>query len=135
MTKCLMLLATALIASCAQTETTQESSAISKEKSFEDYIEVSELKEVGTVHTGDQAQYRMVSAEHVIIEDRKDFYLAKLQRCKKFRGGGATFDARHDANTVRARFDTIRGCRIEALYALDIAQAEELILLGLAPGE
>ena len=135
MNKCLILLATALIASCAQTETKQESSAISKEKSFEDYIEVSELKEVGSARTSDQAQYRVVSAEHVIIDDGRTFTLAKLQRCKKFGGGNATHDARHDANTIRARFDTIRGCRIEALYALDLAQAEELILLGMAPGE
>lgn len=128
MNKCLMLLATVLIVGCAQTETTQESSAISKEKSFEDYIEVSELKEVGSARTSDQAQYRVVSAEHVIIEDHKTFVLAKLQRCKKFGGGGATHDARHDPNTIR-------GCRIEALYALDVGQAEELILLGMAPGE
>lgn len=135
MNKCLMLLATVLIVGCAQTETTQESSAISKEKSFEDYIEVSELKELGSARTSDQAQYRVVSAEHVIIEDHKTFVLAKLQRCKKFGGGGATHDARHDPNTIRARFDTIRGCRIEALYVLDVGQAEELILLGMAPGE
>lgn len=77
MNKCLMLLATVLIVGCAQTETTQESSAISKEKSFEDYIEVSELKEVGSARTSDQAQYRVVSAEHVIIEDHKTFVLAK----------------------------------------------------------
>jgi hypothetical protein len=38
-----MLLATVLIVGCAQTETAQESSAISNEKSVEDYIEVSDI--------------------------------------------------------------------------------------------
>ena len=35
---------------------------------------------------------------------------------------------------MRAKFDTIRGCRIAAIYALDEAEAAELKNIGEAPG-
>ena len=43
-------------------------------------------------------------------------------------------DKRHDANTIRSRFDTIRGCRIAEIYALDEVEAEEIKNIGEAPG-
>ncbi len=136
MSRYLMFLGVVLIAGCAETGTKQESSAISKSKAFADYIEVSQLKELALIRTRDQIHYKVVSEKHIIIYDRKTSYLATFrQACKELQGGHVTPDIRHDLNTIRARFDTIWGCRIEALYALDLAQAEELILLGMAPGE
>ncbi len=130
-----MFLGVVLITSCAETGTKQESSAISKEKVFEDYIEVSQLKELDVVRTRDQIHYKVVSEKHIIIYDRKRSYLATFRRaCKELQGRHVTPDIRHDLNTILARFDTIRGCKIELLYALDEGQAEELIQLGKAPG-
>ncbi len=135
MSRYLMFLGVVLIAGCAETGTKQESSAISKEKVFEDYIEVSQLKELDVIRTRDQIHYKVVSDKYIIIYDRKTFYLATFrQACKELQGGHVTPDIRHDPNTIRARFDTIRGCKIELLYALDEGQAEELIQLGKAPG-
>ena len=129
-----MFLGVALVTGCAETGTTQEPSAISKETVFEDYIEVSQLKELDVVRTRHQTHYKVVSEKHIIIYDRKTSYLATFRRaCKELQNRHVP-DIRHDLNTIRARFDTIRGCKIEFLYALDEGQAEELIQLGKAPG-
>ena len=94
-----------------------------------------QLKELALIRTGDQIHYKVVSEKHIIISDRKTSYLATFQRaCKELKEKHITPDVRHERNTIRARFDTIRGCRIESLYALDVGQAEELIQLGEAPG-
>jgi hypothetical protein len=77
----------------------------------------------------------VVSEKHIIIYDRKTSYLATFRRaCKEFQDWHVTPDIRHNPNTIQARFDTIRGCKIESLFALDESQAEELIQLGKAPG-
>ena len=39
------------------------------------------------------------------------------------------------AKDASSRFDTIRGCRIGAIYALDEAEAAELENIGEAPGQ
>jgi hypothetical protein len=46
-----------------------------------------------------------------------------------------TPDIRHDLNTVRARFDTYRGCRIQALYEITEGQVQELLDLGEKSGK
>ena len=45
-----------------------------------------------------------------------------------------TPDKRWDSNKIRARFDTIRGCRIGSVYALTEAELAELESIGEAPG-
>jgi hypothetical protein len=41
---------------------------------------------------------------------------------------------RHDSRYIHSRFDTIRGCRIDKIFALDEAAATEVENLGEAPG-
>ncbi len=131
----LALLGAVAVAGCAASGATQDSSAISKAKALEDYIEVGQLEELALIRTRDQIHYKVVSEKHIIIYDRKKSYLATFRRaCRELKETHVTPDIRHDRNTIRARFDTIRGCRIESLYALDDGQAEELIQLGEGPG-
>ena len=135
MSRYLIFLSAALVAGCAASGTTQDSSAISKAKALEDYIEVGQLEELALIRTRDQIHFKVVSEKHIIIYDRKKSYLATFRRaCKELKETHVTPDIRHDRNTIRARFDTIRGCRIESLHALDVGQAEELIQLGEGPG-
>jgi hypothetical protein len=56
--------------------------------------------------------------------------VAFRQRCRELDELDVTPDIRHDLNTVRARFDTYRGCRIQALYEITEGQAQELLNLG-----
>jgi hypothetical protein len=58
-----------------------------------------------------------------------------VRRCHELKDNTRiTPDKRWDTNIVRAKFDTIRGCRIAAIYALDEAEAAELKNIGEAPG-
>ena len=44
-------------------------------------------------------------------------------------------DVRDNQNVLRARFDTIRGCRIGKMYEITAEQRVELTALGDAPGD
>ena len=130
--RALMLALTgALILGCATQDRRPVTDAV------DDYVKVAELEELDVVRTTstDQFNYDELSDEYIILKTRRDYYLAKfVRRCSELRDTRPTPDIRREPNTLRARFDTIRGCRIENIYAIDKAQAEELKQLGYAPG-
>ena len=63
----LVLLGAAAVAGCAASGATQDSSAISKAKALEDYVEVGQLEELALIRTRDQIHYKVVSEKHIII--------------------------------------------------------------------
>ena len=77
-----------------------------------------------------------IGDQFVIYKGRRDEYLVEFaRRCHElYDNSRITPDKRWDSNVVRARFDTIRGCRITAIYALDEAEVVELKNIGEAPG-
>jgi hypothetical protein len=119
-----------LLAACAsQTEPTVSDAV-------EDFIVVSELEESDIVKTRGQYSYKYLSERYVILKTRRENYLVRFnRRCRELNEPAVTPDIRFDSNALRAGFDTIRGCRIEKMFAIDEAQAEELTYLGKAPGE
>lgn len=130
MCRTLTALLGALLAACAsQTEPTV-SDAVA------DFIVVSELEEMDTVNTREQFSYKYLSERYIILKTRRENHLVQFnRRCRELNAPYVTPDVRFDSNTLRAGSDTIRGCRIDKMYAIDEAQAEELIYLGKAPGE
>ena len=58
-----------------------------------------------------------------------------MRDCRELDEFRVTPDYRREANLLRARFDTIRGCHIGKIYAVDKGQAQELENLGDAPGD
>ena len=128
------LLATVLVA-CA-TAPDDEPSAITEDDPIADYIQVAELREVDAVRSFESLQHRVISEDYIILYDRRRSHLATFRRpCRELYDVDVTPDIRFDGNTVRARFDTIRGCRIEALYEISAGQAEEIMQLGDASGK
>ncbi|MDH3615522.1 MAG: DUF6491 family protein [Gammaproteobacteria bacterium] len=124
-----VLMATLLIA-CASQPDTRVNDAV------DDFIVVSELKELDTVRMREQFHYTELSEHYIILKTRKENYLVKFQRrCRELNEREVTPDIRFERNTLRAGFDTIRGCRIDRMYAIDKGQAQELVHLGKAPGE
>ena len=102
----------------------------------DDFIRVGELEDLDVVRTTgtDQFHWEVLSDRYIILRTRKDIYLAKfVRRCHAIKETRARPDIRHDPNKLRARFDTIRGCRIDKIYSIDKAQAEELKYLGKGP--
>ena len=80
--------------------------------------------------------WNMIDETFILYNARKETYLVEFARaCWELRDNTrVTPDKRWDANIVRARFDTIRGCRIARIFALDEAEIAELKNIGEAPG-
>jgi hypothetical protein len=97
---------------------------------------VRELEELDAMKSGTNDSWRAIGDMFVIYSGRRDEYLVEFaRRCYELRDNSRiTPDKRWDSNQVRAKFDTIRGCRIAHIYALDEAEVAELENIGEAPG-
>ncbi len=103
-----------------------------------DFIYANELEEVDQIRFFQQYTYTYVNDQYVTIPTTTGDYLVEFTRsCPELRQNRFTsemVDYRDDNRTLRARFDTIRGCRIGTIYEITQAQATELAELGDAPG-
>ena len=119
-----------LFAGCATSSESKTSDAVS------DYIKAAELKEQDSIRTMGKFSYRIISQRYVALETHKENHLVEFsRRCHELMQYEVTPDIRYEKNILRTRFDTIRGCRIGRIYAIDKGQAEELRDLGEAPGD
>jgi len=116
---------------CATTTGRIESDAIA------DFIIVSELEERESIRTLSDFDYEFLTERYFIVKAGNDQYLGQFRRpCREsIQSNEVPMDVRYDRNTLRSRFDTIRGCRIDKMFELDETQAEELRTIGRAPGE
>jgi len=122
----------ALMSACATQADTDDSAAI------DDFIAISDLHEVRIVRTLDDFDYDALTDRYVIVEARRDYYLVELYgRCRELMTEYADIqpDIRPEAKAIRTGEDTIRGCRIKAMYEIDKVQAMELNEIGEAPAE
>ena len=127
MKRSILVLTIALLAGCAAQSDTKVDDAI------EDFVTVSGLEELDSINSREQFGISELSERYVLLTTRKDTYLARFtRRCYELNENQVTPDIRYDRWTLRARFDTIRGCRIEKFFAIDKAQAEELEMLAMS---
>lgn len=102
-----------------------------KSEAIADFIVVTELEPLDVVRFRDQFNYEQLTEDYVILTSRDDYYLVEFQRrCRELNLNEITPDLRYDRNLLRASVDTIRGCRIETMFAIDKGQAEELEYIG-----
>ncbi|MDJ0917901.1 MAG: DUF6491 family protein [Woeseiaceae bacterium] len=104
-----------------------------------DYIAAAELEETDQIRyrTMSNFEHRPINEEFAVLATHDEHYLLEFRR-RCFALYDTTFitpDVRRDSNTLRAGFDTIRGCVMEKIYPIDEAQALELGQLGDAPGD
>lgn len=118
------LLLFALLVACAAQRESGVDEAIS------DFVVLSELEELDRIRTQDQFGTSELTERYAILKTRKDVYLVEFQRCPPQFNDEVIPDIRYDKNTLRPRTDTIRGCRIKKIFAIDEAGAEELTLLA-----
>ena len=128
------LLVMTLLAGCAAQEDKPSTQDITQ--AVIDFIEVRDLEPLESLKSGTSDSWRALGDSFVIYDGRRDEYLVQfVRRCHELKDNTRiTPDKRWDTNIVRAKFDTIRGCRIAAIYALDEAEAAELKNIGEAPG-
>ena len=104
-----------------------------------DFVVAAELEEVREIRLRRQLGYTELNVRFVLVPTRRNDYLVEFQRdCRALRNTEITpdmVDVRQNRNVLRAKFDTIRGCRIARIYEITEAQSEELKVLGDAPGD
>ena len=127
----LMTAALALAGACSTTSYVPPSN-----EGVRDYIVANELVEQDRIRTFGQSGWTYVNDRFVIFRGRDQDYLLELRReCRDLRGPGVVADVRHDHRNLRPRFDSISGCTIAKIYAINEGESIELKALGEAPGD
>lgn len=125
-----VLLVIALQAGCAAQQDPRVSNAV------EDFIAVAELEERDKIRTRMGFSLDYLSQRFIIVETRDGEFLVRFRRrCRELNQVPLKPDIRYDDSALRPGIDTIRGCHIGAIYAIEPGQADELRNLGRAPGE
>ncbi len=127
-----LALLSALIAACAGTpETPHDTQAV------RDYVEVGELKEIDRVRTHSSDDWSPVTDHYALYKGRDGRFLLEFNRiCRELSDNTRiTPDRRYDHNVMRRRIDTLRGCRIDKMYPLTEAQAQEIEALIKTAGD
>ena len=129
MLRLLIVVVAALGVACAGS--TNEQGVVAQNDAIEDYILVAELESLDSIRTRKQFHHKVITERYIILTDGRNSYLAAFdRRCWELKQTEITPDVCHDRHTIRARFDTYRGCRLGHLYAVTEGQAQELIQVG-----
>jgi (p)ppGpp synthase/HD superfamily hydrolase len=131
-----VMAATLFLAACASQDEKEEASTQDTGQAVRDFIELRELEELDALRSGTNDNWRQLDDTFIIYSGRRDTYLVEFsRRCHELTDNTRIVpDKRWDSNKVRARFETIRGCRIAKIYGLTEAEVAELENLGEAPG-
>jgi len=124
------------LAACASQDEQAEESTQDVTQAVRDFIELRELKELDALKSGTNDGWQQLDDRFILYSGRRETYLVEFsRRCYELNDNTRIIpDKRWDSNTVRAKFDTIRGCRIARIYRLDEAEVAELENIGEAPG-
>ncbi len=136
MKKIIYVLGIVLLAGCASQDEQEDPSTQDIAQAVKDFIELRGLEEVPSMRSGTNDGWTTIDETFILYTARRDTYLVEFARpCWELRDQTRiTPDRRWDANTIRSRFDTIRGCRIHRIYGVTEAEVAELENIGEAPG-
>lgn len=127
MKRLLLIGLTLALAACA---TQEQSGKLDVEQAIRDYIEVRQLVELDQIRTGNTDQWSELDRKFIVYKTRRDVFLIEFSRnCYELNETPVVADVRHERDTIRAKFDTIRGCRMSRIFALtenDVAELESL---------
>lgn len=113
----------AFLVACAGTAETP-----SDVQAVRDYVEVGELEDTDRIRTHGSDAWMPLTAYYAIYSGRDGRFLLEFSRiCRELTDNTRiTPDRRYDHNVMRRGIDTLRGCRIDRMYPLTDAQAQEL---------
>lgn len=136
MNKLLILCVLVTLLGCASQDEKNRAKEDPVTEAVVDFIEVRSLEEVDAISSGGNDGWTQLNLEYLLYEGRRDTYLVEFARpCYELRDNTrVTPDKRWDSNYIRARFDTIRGCRISRVFLLTEPEVAELENIGEAPG-
>lgn len=130
------MLVLAVLSACAAQDEQAEPRDEPVTDAIRDFIDVRQLEETDSIATGSNDGWTILNERFILYNGRRDTYLVEfVRRCYELNDNTRiTPDRRWDNNYIRARFDTIRGCRIAHIYPLSEAEQAELENIGEAPG-
>lgn len=98
-----------------------------KNEAIEDFIKVTELESADRIRISGQLQHDVITEDYIFVRDNRNTWLvAFARRCYDIEGPHVQPDVRHDTRSLRSRFDTIRGCRIQDIYPVTDGMVEEI---------
>ena len=105
-------------------------------QAIRDYIEVGELQEADRIRTHRSDKWAPATLYFAVYRGRDGrFLLAFTRLCREMVDNTSiTPDRRYDHNMMRQGIDTLRGCRIDKIYPLTDAQAQEIEALANTTG-
>ena len=122
-TACAVLLLTSCVA--------QQQTGSGVEQAIRDYIEVRQLAELEFLRSSNRDHWTELNEKFIIYKGYDEEYLLEFSRnCYELNEHPVVADVRREPNRVRARFDTLRGCRIEKIFAVNANDVAELTALG-----
>ncbi len=127
------LIVVLLLSACA----TQEAGERREEhQAVRDFIALQSLEEVDEIRSANGDSWTNIDFRFIVYSARRGKYLVEFdRRCYELSDRSRIeADKRWERNVIRARFETLRGCRIKVIYKLSEAEALELENLGPQPG-
>ncbi len=98
-----------------------------------DYVQLHELSELDSLRRSNGDSWKALSDRFVVYSGRKDVYLIEFNRnCHELNEYPVVADVRREPNRIRARFDTLRGCLIDRIFAINENDVAELAAMGQA---
>lgn len=130
----MLIMVLTILVACGPHKTTQEK--LDMNLAIRDFIAVRGIEELDKIRRSDRDGWRILTDDFIIYRARRDKYLVEFaRRCPELSDNTEiTPDLRSDTNSLRSKFDTLRGCRIHQIYALTEGEVLELQELGEVPG-
>ncbi|MDX2420392.1 MAG: hypothetical protein QNL45_04895 [Nitrospirota bacterium] len=115
-----IVIAASAMAACASEPTGPVPTLLDEEQVVRDFIDVRGLEEVDRIRGAERRSYEKVTPSYIIFKPRRgDFLVEFVRPCNEIWNN--TYLSADDTflhNTLRAKFDKIRGCRIGRIFAL-----------------
>jgi hypothetical protein len=124
------------LSACATQERAEDESTQDVAQAVRDFIEVRELQEVGRLTASQGDHWEQLDLNFLLYKGRRETHLVEFnRRCWELDDDSRIVaDERRSGSYVYARFDTIRGCRINRLFLLSEHEIAELENIGEAVG-
>ena len=128
----MIVIAATAMAACASEPTEPVPVVLDQDQVVLDLIEVRGLEEVNRMRGAERKSWEKVAPSYIVFKARRDDYLVEFIRpCMEIWNN--TFFSADDTllhNVLRARYDTIRGCRIGRIFTLTEDDHAAVELLG-----
>lgn len=130
------LLCCTLLVACAGQSPEAEQRRQDVVQAVRDFIDVRGLEELRELKSSTSDSWEPIDEYFLIYQGRRNAYLVEFARqCRELNDNThIVADERRSSNTISARFETIRGCRISRIFALTDAEVIELENIGESPG-